>query len=616
MTRLGLSRQLWLAFGALLAIMTVAGALAAWRMFSVDRQFGSRSGQHLPEVVISASIERSVLEAMLAIRAYGMTGQASHLEEGRAHIAKVKEALNEADRLLQQNANLQGLAEHVSPARKSLVAYEKLLGETVSRMERSVAIRASLTEAGTTFSEECESYHHGQIKLAGEELAAQANQEAVSERVAKLDLMGKIQANGHQIRVLALNAQIDNRYGDLQKLDALFAEFDDDLRALVPLTHRDEHQEKLAAVKLAAAAYRSALSDLRANSEETAKVNAERNAAAEEVIQAARAAAATGMGHTEEVIGRATAALSTMAWGLLIGLVAVLALGLLMAAVLTRRISSPLLEGSNVLASAANEISATVAQIASSATQTATSVQETTTTVDEVRQTARLASDKAKAVQTSAQAADEAAQAGRGATAKCLDGMKLIARQMSTIAEGILRLNEQSQAIGDITATVGDLAEQSNLLAVNASIEAAKAGEQGLGFAVVAQEIRRLAEQSKEATVSIRTILNDIQKATTNAVLSTERGSKAVDEGLALVERAGEIIESLAACVEEAAAAATQISASSQQQLVGMEQVASAMGGIQQASSQSQDSTRQLTVAAQNLRQLGERLRVLIEGIA
>src|SRR4030067_173625 len=109
--------------------------------------------------------------------------------------------------------------------------------------------------------------------------------------------------------------------------------------------------------------------------------------------------------------------------------------------------------------------------------------------------------------------------------------MHRIQEQMESIAQSIVRLSEQGQAIGEIIATVNDLAEQSNMLAVNAAIEAAKAGEQGKGFAVVAQEVKSLAEQSKQATAQVRTILGDIQKATSGAVMATEQGSKAGETG-------------------------------------------------------------------------------------
>jgi len=278
-----------------------------------------------------------------------------------------------------------------------------------------------------------------------------------------------------------------------------------------------------------------------------------------------------------------------------------------------REVNREIREGVNVLGSSASEILAATAQVASGAVETATAVSETTTTVEEVKQTSQVSSQKAKYVSESAQKAAQVSQAGKKAVEETIEGMSRIREQMESIAESILRLSEQSQAIGEIIAAVNDLAEQSNLLAVNAAIEAAKAGEQGKGFAVVAQEVKSLAEQSKQGTAQVRTILNDIQKATSAAVMATEQGSKAVAAGVKQSADAGESIRMLAESIAEAAQAAAQIAASSQQQLVGMDQVALAMDNIKQASVQNVAGTKQTETAAQNLHELGQRLKQTVE---
>jgi methyl-accepting chemotaxis protein len=272
-----------------------------------------------------------------------------------------------------------------------------------------------------------------------------------------------------------------------------------------------------------------------------------------------------------------------------------------------------LVEGVNVLGSAASEIVASTSQLASTASESAAAVSETTTTVEEVRQTAEMAAQKARAVSESALKTVQISQGGRKSTEEAVAGVNRIREQMESIAETMVRLSEQSQAIGQIIATVEDLAAQSNLLAVNAAIEAAKAGEQGKGFGVVAQEVKSLAEQSRQATNQVRTILNDIQKATTAAVMATEQGAKAVETGGRQTEAAGESIQALATSVSEAAQTATQIAASSQQQLIGMDQVASAMENIKQASTQNVASAKQLEASARNLSELGQRFKHMVE---
>ncbi len=288
-------------------------------------------------------------------------------------------------------------------------------------------------------------------------------------------------------------------------------------------------------------------------------------------------------------------------------------LSVVLAWILSRAITLQLRETIAQLSASSAEILATTSQLAAGAAQTSASVTETTATVEEVKQTAQLSSQKARYVSESAQKVAAVSDTGRDSVEGTIDGMHRIQGQMETIAETIVRLSEQSQSIGEIIATVSDLAEQSNLLAVNAAIEAARAGEQGRGFAVVAREVRSLADQSKQATTQVRSILGEIQKATTAAVLATEQGHKAVETGMTQSASAGDSIRMLADSISEAAQAATQIAASSQEQMVGMDQVALAMENIKRASLQSVAGTRQAESAAQNLHELGRRLNAMIE---
>jgi len=270
-------------------------------------------------------------------------------------------------------------------------------------------------------------------------------------------------------------------------------------------------------------------------------------------------------------------------------------------------------EGFTVLTTAASEILAATTQVVSGTSETAIAITQTTATVEEVRQAARLSSEKAKNVANNAQLLTQATQSGQAAVADTATVILRIRDQMESIAQTIVRLSEQSQSIGGIIASVTDLADQSKLLAVNASIEAARAGEQGKGFTAIALEIKSLAEQSKQATAEVRGILSEVQKVTGAAVMATERGTKAVEAGVGQSAKAGEAIRVLSESGEEATQAATQIVASSQQQVVGMDQVGIAMASISQAGSQTATSMRQAETAAQNLHELGQRLKALVE---
>ena len=278
-----------------------------------------------------------------------------------------------------------------------------------------------------------------------------------------------------------------------------------------------------------------------------------------------------------------------------------------------RKIIGQLNKSIEVLGESTTNILSTVTEVSTGATETATAIAETTTTIEEVRQTAQLSSEKANLVSESSQKAANIAFKGKESVLETIEGMKKISQQMMLITESVIKLSEQSRTISEITTTVSDIADQSNLLAVNAAIEAAKAGEQGRGFAVVAQEIRSLAEQSKQSTAQVKEILNDIQKSVTLAVQATESGNSVVETGSILSAQSGEVIQLMTDSVNEAAQAAMQISASSQQQKAGMEQLVPAMENIKIASEQSLIGNKQTQKAAQALDELGKNLKLLIE---
>ncbi|WP_432735483.1 methyl-accepting chemotaxis protein [Maridesulfovibrio sp. FT414] len=270
-------------------------------------------------------------------------------------------------------------------------------------------------------------------------------------------------------------------------------------------------------------------------------------------------------------------------------------------------------EAVRTLSTSLSQISAASAELTASAAETASAVAETNATVEEVKQTAHLSNEKSRQVAEVARKAVTTSQHGKKSAEDAASGMKNIRTQMDTIAQSIVKLSEQSQHIGDIIYVVNDIADQSNILAVNASIEASKAGEEGRGFTVVAREIRNLSDQSKHSVSQIQSILADIQKATSSAVMITEEGGKAVESGAKLSAQTGEAILNLGSVINQSAQSSAQIAASSQEQLAGMDQVAVALSSIKQAGEQNLESSRQLEEAVRDLDQQARSLRVMME---
>jgi methyl-accepting chemotaxis protein len=261
------------------------------------------------------------------------------------------------------------------------------------------------------------------------------------------------------------------------------------------------------------------------------------------------------------------------------------------------------------LNAAAAEILASTQQQAAGTGEQAAAIQQTTTTMEEVTQSGVQISERAKQVAASAEATSAASHTGLQAVENTNRNMEAIREQAEAVAENVVALSEKTQAIGEIISTVNDLAEQSHLLALNAAIEAAAAGEHGRSFSVIASEVKNLADQSREATVQVRSILGDIQKGINSSVMLTEEAVKRVESGKQQADVADRTIRSMTENIQQSVQAFQQIVAGSNQQQIGFGQVMQAVRDIGQASQQSASSTRQLEKAALNLTALAEQLQ-------
>nr|WP_301662703.1 Cache 3/Cache 2 fusion domain-containing protein [Methanoculleus sp. FWC-SCC1] len=276
---------------------------------------------------------------------------------------------------------------------------------------------------------------------------------------------------------------------------------------------------------------------------------------------------------------------------------------------LMKLITEELYEGISVLSSASSEILEVTAQLSEASSQTATTVNETSEAVEGVRQKTDVVNQKTKEVSEKAMTALDVSKDGQKSIRELMNGITQIQRQMDTIRMNVIKLSEQSQAVGEIIATVTDISEQSNLLAVNASIEAAKAGEYGRGFAVVANEIHNLAEQSKKATANIRVILTDIQRGVSSTMTSTEEGARSMANAVSLTSDAREAIEVLTRSIADSSHEAVEIAASTQEQVAGVDQISLAMENIRDAAQNNLEIAKKAENTAEDLHELGVRLQ-------
>jgi methyl-accepting chemotaxis protein len=291
--------------------------------------------------------------------------------------------------------------------------------------------------------------------------------------------------------------------------------------------------------------------------------------------------------------------------GLLGGMLNGMVLGL-------RDLSRQVRSASENLNSAAAEIQASVQEQATGTREQAAAIQQITTTVEEVNQAGIQIAEKAREVASSAEAASSSSTVGLQAMQTVARGVQEIRNQVEAFAEHITLLSEKTQAVGEIITAVTDIAERSNLLALNAAIEAAGAGEHGARFAVVANEMKSLADQAKESTVQVQTILVDIQKGISNSVMLTEEAVKRAEAGSTQAETSELVIHQLAESTRASVHAFQQIIASTGQQQIGFDQVTQGMKDIRQAAEQTAQATAQLEMAVANVSALGRQLQTAV----
>jgi methyl-accepting chemotaxis protein len=245
--------------------------------------------------------------------------------------------------------------------------------------------------------------------------------------------------------------------------------------------------------------------------------------------------------------------------------------------------------------------------------QQSTALQQTSVTLEELSQSASQISERSREVASRAEATAQAAGAGLESVRKSARSTSDLVEQVQVVAERINSLGEKTDAIRSIVLSVNDIAERSNVLALNAAILAAAAGSEGKGFTVVANEMKSLADQSKEATVQVRDLLGEVERGIQASVVLIEEASRRGLAGSTFTDEASVSIHQLSAQVHDGSMAFAQIVAATGQQKLAFEQVAEALLSIRQASQQSTATTVQLEETTRELHRLSAQLVQSIE---
>lgn len=309
---------------------------------------------------------------------------------------------------------------------------------------------------------------------------------------------------------------------------------------------------------------------------------------------------------------QADVALKSLPWAVfgstcLVAVVAI-ALGLRLAGAIADRMN----QEATAVAGSALEIAATIEEQARTSSLQASSVHETTTTIDELNASARKMSEQAESSARSARVILELTTKGSHAIEQSLEDMSLLQQKVGAIAEQIQELNQQASQIRQIISLVSDFASQTNMLALNASVEAVRAGEQGKGFGVVANYIRQLADQSRASSQQIDELITEIQSKIQATVSVSQEGQKIVATSVQISENTAAAFTQVRNSMNEMALNSQQISLGAVQQTQAIEQIVQAMQNLNIAAKESAEGIIQVQIYTQQLSHSAENLQKMI----
>lgn len=574
-----LGKRISIGFSILVLITLVLGALGVINMRSAASDSARLSDIYAPEVQVATEVFATANQIRYDIRAFTMQDNETALANAKKGFVELQKYLNDAKEL-GKKYNLKALIENEAKASKALVEYMASVERSEKILANKKAFDKQMADNAAIFMKNAEDYLRTQEVQLKEEMVAKLESAKLMARLEKITHISNVMNIGNNARVMGQRAQAKN---DVTFLEGAITQFDGIYKMIAQIratTVRPANLEQLKNIEDAAKTYEAALKGFVGVMQATATEGTLRVKVASEVLAAAEAVVDLGVKNTIDIAKESTTSLNIASWVMIIGLIVALLISILTALFIIRSIVKivteavkSLSEGTTQVVSASEQISSASVSLAEGASSQASSVEEVSATIEEATASNNQNADNSREANILAQHSNDAAKVGN--------------QRVGDLMVAMQEITASSQKISRIIKTIDEIAFQTNLLALNAAVEAARAGEHGLGFAVVAEEVKNLAERSAGAAKEITGIIEasiDQVKAGTEVANKTKESFTEILNG---IKKTSDLIG--------------EIAISAKEQAEGMNQIATAMGSVDQITQQNASASEETAAAAEEL---------------